>query len=139
MKLRFLVIFAALFVFASISMAGSGEPTAVVKVPFAFRVDDAVLPAGQYLVTYNEYRTIVMFRQLDGKVGAYAPIACTQESGEWRSELVFDRYGDRYVLRQLWIPGARGAEFFPSKVEKERRSVVRIAGQTGAVATTSNP
>jgi hypothetical protein len=97
------------------------EPeTLVVHVPFAFSVDDVMLPAGDYRVhPLNDLdRNVVEVRSADGRYGAL--VLTTDAPAERRGaqpELVFDRYGKKSFLRAVELPGEEGASLSATRSE----------------------
>ena len=83
------------------------------SVPFAFKVGQAVLPAGRYQVRYDATGTpgVVLVRSQDGRHSAFAIVEGSSRS---RSEearnpkedatLVFERQGSSYALSQVFGP-----------------------------------
>lgn len=72
-------------------------------VPFAFRVADAVLPAGEYTISQNTLNGVVYLRSVDGKpaAGAITHGVAPNVAGK-ASKLVFNKYGDTYFLSEVW-------------------------------------
>ena len=95
-----------------------------VNIPFTFVVGDTTLPAGNYEIKGLEGDTanVVELRSVNG----HPSVVFDTENVETRDdkvaskgELVFDKIGDNYFLRQVWEPGSTtGSELSKSRIEK---------------------
>jgi len=108
MKMRALVMASvmALTAMASTRVA-QAQDHLVIRIPFDFVVGGTTLPAGEYSVnTSGPERTLLLIDRQDASasifMGANAIIASEPKS---ESKLVFNRYGDRYFLSQIWTAG----------------------------------
>lgn len=78
------------------------------NIPFDFIVDKGKLAAGQYDLSSLNTATgrTLLLKNSDGKplrmINANA-VSSIQPSS--KTKLVFERYGDRYFLSQIWIEG----------------------------------
>ena len=92
---------------------------AEVTIPFAFQASTQVLPAGTYRIVSESDHLIRI--QGHGSTGAFLMTHdATKAAAPDHSSLVFDRYGDKYYLRQIWTAGERnGLECPKSRAEKE--------------------
>jgi len=90
------------------------------NVPFEFNVGDKTLPAGK-----------ISAREMSANSGALAisnldqsqhAIRIAHAIGTYRQtdrgKLVFRKYGNRYYLAQVWIPGYDPLELNKSKIER---------------------
>ena len=93
----------------------------MVTVPFDFLVSSQHLAAGTYNVTTNLDQGTVLIRGEDNDSAKFViTIATEVGKRQEQAKLVFNRYGERYFLRQVWAPGMeRGRELSPSRVEQE--------------------
>ncbi len=113
----------------AILAAGSaiGQTRMVADIPFEFSVADRVLPAGHYEVTRTA--TVLQVSSYESGSSAIARVIDTGVAGASNtgSHLIFNKYGDKYFLEQVWTStGLRyGAEVFKSKTESEIASVNR--------------
>ncbi|MBV9340819.1 MAG: hypothetical protein JO159_08005 [Acidobacteria bacterium] len=77
------------------------------NVPFDFIVDKTKLAAGQYEIsTLNTGIDRTLLLSCDGKALRMInvnSVSSNQPSSE--TKLVFQRYGDRYFLSQIWVAG----------------------------------
>lgn len=94
-----------------------------VDIPFKFTVGDTTLPAGKYYVKQPGDMELqaLEISSADGKVSVFALVENAQgDKTPSKSELVFDRYGDRDFLRQVWESGHQsGAQLPQSHAEKK--------------------
>jgi hypothetical protein len=111
-------------------------------VPFAFSVDNKILPPGDYSVKAVEGMTGVLeMRDARGRGVAVIhtdDVMTKNARPEKQSEWVFDRIGDQYFLSEVWESGsADGSEVPRSKMENrladdgvtpERQSVTAFMG-----------
>lgn len=82
-------------------------------IPFSFTVGEKILPAGEYTVErFGKNSEVVwLVRSNDGREKALVhtnPVRSKKSEG--KGQLVFRRYGDRYVLTQIWTGGETGRE-----------------------------
>jgi hypothetical protein len=88
----------------------------VVDIPFAFTAGSATLPAGEYRVQKLDRNSAVLL------------IHCWDAR---ESKLVFNRYGNRYFLSQVWNAGSiRGRQLPISPREKEMPQLARNETKT---------
>ncbi len=133
MKIRALVMTGvmALTALAFTRVAQSQQPL-VVNVPFEFVAGGKTLPAGEYSVsTSSPERTLLLIDRQDPSasifMGTNAIIASEPKS---ESKLVFNRYGDRYFLSQVWTAGNSCGRLLPmSDREKEVSQTAKFETQ----------
>lgn|SRR5215469_6495043 len=105
-----------------VSGAHAQSDTVSVRVPFDFIVGKQVYSAGNYLFS-SQARSIqaVFIRSTDDrKVGLVLTQNCQKFNPAAKTMLTFDRYGDQYFLKQIWMQGnTRGREFPKSPIEKK--------------------
>jgi hypothetical protein len=107
-----------LLLVAGSAFAQSGELRAT--VPFDFVVNHTTLPAGEYLIepTGSMGQTLVI-RGPKSVMLVNANHAVANKPMD-RSKLVFQCYGDRYFLSQIWTEGsAQGRALPKSRAESE--------------------
>ena len=97
------------------------------RAPFDFTVRGKVLPAGTYDV--SETRGILALHSEKG--GAFVQTSRMGSSRDRNLRVVFEKYGETYVLRQAWT-GAGGFAVPQSRSERELARAGR-AGQSAAV------
>ncbi len=107
---------------AAVSLAQS-TPLMYADVPFEFTAGKGTLPAGKYVVypqltsfggqaaVRSEDRTAQVIVMTVPKQAARIP-----EEGK----LIFNRYGEKYFLSELWLPGREVGQTLPkSRTERE--------------------
>jgi len=70
------------------------------NVPFDFTVGNAHVPAGTYTITSTGAPSMVELRSDSGKVHIFGSAYNSGKQSD-RGKLVFDKYGDRYFLREI--------------------------------------
>jgi hypothetical protein len=75
------------------------------NIPFDFVAGKATLPAGQYTVNQGG-AGLIDIKLADGKAGTFL-FTLTEQCGgiQTASRLVFHRYGNTYLLSQIWTAG----------------------------------
>ena len=90
------------------------------NVPFDFNVGDKTLPAGRIIAREMSASSgALAISNLDKRQHAIRiahGVSSSNQNG--RAKLVFRKYGSRYYLTQVWIPGYNGMEFQKSKTER---------------------
>ena len=98
-------------------------------VPFDFNIGQQTLPAGDYLVSYASRDTdspAVIIRSRAGSASRVLQMTPVGAGKSRRSaRLVFNRYGERYFLSQVWTTAERaGLKVRRSRAER----TVEVAG-----------
>ena len=100
------------------------------EVPFSFTVNGKVLPPGTYsLSSTGNGGLLVLPRAGSGAIALTIALSSNRETG---AKLVFHKYGQEYVLRQVWSGGGSGREIPTSRHEKQ---LMQAARQGKAVAS----
>jgi hypothetical protein len=86
------------------------------KIPFSFSVSKQTLPAGTYTVSTGNGFSTLMIRGSEG--GALSLSQAVEDRNQEGAKLVFHRYGDHYVLTEVWS-GTQGRKLPESKAERE--------------------
>ena len=76
-----------------------------VNIPFQFHAGDAKLPPGKYFIHAldNSDNTIMEIRSADGSTSALFEVTDAEaNSTPAKSELIFNKYGNRYFLTKLF-------------------------------------
>jgi hypothetical protein len=108
---------------AALLVAGAWAQLAyplVVDVPFEFSAGKTALAAGEYQVKMQQ-PGVLRIASADGKQSAMI-LTGTKISSKAQSEskLMFNRYGDRYFLSQVWAAGTQtGLELPKTSTEME--------------------
>lgn len=94
-----------------------------VTIPFQFHAGNAKLPAGNYIVHVldNSDLTIMEISSVDGSTSALFQVQDAEaNSTPPKSELIFNKYGNRYFLAKVFDEGnASGSEVLKSTYEKK--------------------
>ncbi len=110
-----------LSIIAAAQVAQADEPMTV-NIPFAFVAGNATLPAGEYRVQKLDGNPAVVLIRCSGASAAAMVMSNAAQAKETQtqSKLVFNRYGNRYFLSQVWAAGSiRGRQLLKSSREKE--------------------
>ena len=108
----------AVAAFAATPTVMAQLPLAQVDVPFAFENGSTHLPAGTYTVSMLNERVM----DIRGNTGSTFSMVQPEDRLDpaQNGRLVFHRYGDRYILREIWTAGSRRHLECPkTKLEKE--------------------
>jgi hypothetical protein len=97
------------------------------NVPFSFTVNKRVLPPGAYTVSNNNTALLVR----GATSGAVTLGQAAQSATSTSPKLVFHRYGDEYILREVWMGSGSGHLLPESRREHE------LAGGRSGAATAS--
>jgi hypothetical protein len=93
-----------------------------VKIPFQFHAGNAKLPAGDYRIHVLDdfHLTVMEISSVDGSASALFPVQAAEANSEpAKSELIFNKYGNRYFLAELFDEGnPSGNEAVKSGYEK---------------------
>ncbi|SRR6266852_8253262 len=107
-----------------------------VTVPFDFTIGSKSFPSGDYVVRSGMAHTVLAIQSVDGQSAAMTlttPLYGRNESGGAR--LIFNRYGDRYFLSQVWANGSEGRELSRSTSEKELIAKTKSTKSVALVAS----
>lgn len=112
---------AAIAALTCVGAAADGTVVIRAHVPFDFMVGDTRLPAGEYAIAQDRFHGSIHISSRD--TGAYVALLRTPAGNNftgYRTALVFNRYGSRYFLRQIWSgAGTLGVQLPVSRTEKE--------------------
>jgi hypothetical protein len=116
MKIKLTV--AACCFFGSVVTTPAQVGSITVHVPFEFNIAKQTLPAGEYVIW--SVRDQLFLRISGGKTIAMVQSNRTVHDGGKTGRVVFNCYGKRCFLSQLWTPDPDQArEIFRSKSEME--------------------
>jgi hypothetical protein len=111
-RIRVIGVAAGVLMLAGVQNAGAQLLNAVeFTTAFPFTVGNATVPAGSYTITPDDDNPAVL-----EMAGAHEAVLFETKPTEARdvpsrTEVVFLRYGDTYVLKNIWIQGLNsGAE-----------------------------
>ncbi len=119
----------------AISAVADDTLQAKARIPFAFTANDTTMAAGDYIVTHlslsdgvivirGQTQTIVLM------TGGGHP-SRTQN----RVRFVFNRYGNQYFLREVWLAGRGAHTLHESRAEHDSATDLRRAGLSQTVVT----
>ena len=94
---------------------GAAEVTC--QIPFAFTVNDTPLPAGHYTVSTRDNALLISGLTRSAIVLGQR----TESRTRTTPKLVFDKLGDHYTLREVWMDERSGREFPKSRGYEDRR------------------
>jgi hypothetical protein len=92
-----------------------------VNIPFQFYAGDAKLPAGKYVVRMldNTDLKVMEISSADDSASALFAVGDTQGPAPRKSELIFNKYGNRYFLTKVFDEGnSEGSVVSESQYEK---------------------
>ena len=129
MKTRALVMAGvmALTAMATTRVAQAQESLAV-NIPFDFVAGNMQLPAGEYMVKVSApTHTLILISRKDSTASGFVNTnAAVSSEPQSESKLVFNRYGDRYFLSQVWTEGnSQGRQLLKSAREKEMSQIAK--------------
>jgi len=132
-----------MFASAAVSTQAQAAHGLRANVPFDFVVGDKTIPAGEVSVhgvssAGGGPLAIRNFDQGELAMRAGRPLLAYDNSKQCK--LVFTRYGNRYYLAEIWIPGYKAWEVMKSKEERSLEREMRVvknfkASQVVATAT----
>lgn len=92
------------------------------SIPHAFVVGNTTLPAGKYTIAVADYDdpSVLEIRSADGRTSAvFETDSARADQAPNKSELVFDKVGDRNFLSQIFFEGEKSGSQVPtSRMEK---------------------
>ncbi len=90
------------------------------NIPFAFRAGEKLMPAGEYDVRANGVVVKILGPDADQSV-MFTTVGISHRIGDDKdAKLIFNKYGDDYVLLEMWWPGEQdGRKALPSTAERE--------------------
>ncbi len=130
MKTRALVMagMMALTAMSYTRVAQAQEPL-VFNIPFEFVAGNSMLPAGEYTVQVSgPTHVLQLVDRKDSAASAFLGTnAAVAPEIQSESKLIFQRYGDRYFLSQVWTAGnSRGRQLLKSAREKEMAQIAKV-------------
>jgi hypothetical protein len=100
-------------------------------IPFTFTVGDKTLPSGEYIIERINRQTIqetLLIRTTDGRTSVLVrTMPFETNAGQHSAKLVFNCYGEKRYLSQLWTPADDfGLELHKSRMERELQKELRM-------------
>ena len=99
----------------------AGETEINCRVPFEFSVHGKTMRPGLYTVSTQAGALVVRGRE-DRAIVLGKP---TRSEADTSTRLVFEKFQDTYLLREVWTGGISGRELPLSRTERDRRSNAR--------------
>lgn len=118
-----------LFFMLAIASVNAQTPSRVeVNIPFDFSAGKATLKAGAYSIKRTSGNAVTI-RSADGKTTALvnAPLTIGSRDSKTGERLVFNKYGDRYFLSQVWLTVDTGRQLFTSSEETKVAREFKLA------------
>ena len=129
---------AALMAFAVLGTAAvaRADERIVAHVPFSFIVGTTELPAGDYVVTedFTENQGVLRIESVNGRRSLFALSIAASEPRPSKSELVFEKYENRYFLSRVAGEGGLSREI-PLTPNIMPREIVRVEATAPSVMT----
>ncbi len=101
-------------------------PLIEANIPLAFTIQGKNLPAGRYAIdrVWSSNTGILVIRSNDNRFKTiFSSDASEKALAPKETELVFDKLGNHYFLREVWTVGENiGRDVPEAKAEKELRS-----------------
>jgi len=120
---RIVAILGVFFGLAVTSAHAQAPSKVAVNIPFEFSAGKTTLPPGVYSVKRLSAETVTV-RSEDSKssVILYAPVTHTSSDPNAVERLVFERYGEHFVLSQIWLTADSGRQIWTGnkRVKSER-------------------
>jgi hypothetical protein len=92
----------------------------MLQVPFDFMAGSHQFPAGAYTITSDALQGSVLIRSQGEGPAAFILTHSVGDNKDYtRARLIFNRYGDRYFLSQVWPAGVAGRGLSKSRQEVE--------------------
>src|SRR5258707_892767 len=83
------------------------DVTIEANIPYSFIVGNTTLPAGKYAIkALDNDPGVLEIRSADNRTAVFIETESAQANQEpSKSELVFNKVGDKYFLAQVWLEG----------------------------------
>jgi hypothetical protein len=95
-----------------------------VDVPFAFQNGSQHLPAGTYRIDLDSEHVIILHGPAPNVAGVAMTLPEQRAKARAKGTVVFDRYGDHYYLREIWMPeSTTGRKCVMSSAEKREKQL----------------
>ena len=126
------IILSVLGVFTAASGAMAQSPIRA-TIPFDFTADNRVLPAGSYEITPSLGNFIRIQNVIDPHTVALVGTIRDSAASNDKTELIFEKYGNWYFLREIVGPGVFNVTVFFSKKERQIREQAALVHDAGKV------
>ena len=125
---RLLAIFGIFLGFAVATVHAQAPSKVEVNIPFEFSAGKTTLPAGVYSIKRMSGNNVSL-RSKDGQASVIlnAPVTTNSTDPNAAERLVFERYGDRFALSQIWLTADTGRDVWTDKKgEKSERIAIAL-------------
>ena len=125
----------AISFFLAATLMAQSSAAIRVRVPYEFVAGQNCLPAGDYIILASHGPNTITIRTADAKKAVMTVAHAAEGSPPPEVQgLVFNVYGDRYFLRQVWSAGV-GQELSKSHAELEQIAEHRVPHTVTLAAT----
>ncbi|HEY6120778.1 MAG TPA: hypothetical protein VIV66_12530 [Pyrinomonadaceae bacterium] len=131
-SIAFMMLSLMFSVAATIVRAQTNSHVMRITIPFEFVVRDKTLPPGDYIIkrSFSDRPEMLLIRNLDGDMSENVLTSNVQSKTPLSvSKLIFQRYGNRYFLSQIWNAGDSAGRDLP-KSGRERSVALELAKNT---------
>ena len=124
---RIVAVLGIFFGLAVTSAHAQAPSKVAVNIPFEFSAGKTTLQPGVYSIKRLSGETVSV-RSENGKsnVILYAPVTHTSTDPNAVERLVFERYGEHFILSQIWLTADSGRQIWTGK-KRERSERIEIA------------
>ena len=108
-----------------------------VKIPFQFHAGNAKLPAGNYIIHMldNSDLTVMEISNADGSISALFEVQDAEaNSTPAKTELIFNKYGNRYFLAKVFDEGNPSGSDVPKSTYEKKIGQASTEAQTHVAA-----
>jgi hypothetical protein len=113
---RAIAVFTMFFGLAVASVEAQTASRVEVQIPFEFTAGKTTLHPGVYTIKRMSGNLVTLKNVADkSSVILNAPVNLSSTNSEATERLVFNKYGDEYVLAQIWLSADSGRELFKKK------------------------
>jgi len=114
-----LAVLSLVLTLGGLPAAAQGKKSLIVNAPFSFTVEQQRMPAGTYQILVEH--GWLQIRSADSKNAAMVlTLPVSGKAPEGVGQVVFNRYGNRYFLSQVWLPELpNGRQTLESRDEKK--------------------
>ena len=123
---------------AAASVFAQGSQRLTVQIPFGFHMGNSILPAGQYTVDAPA-PSVLRLNSSDSNSTAIILIHAVEKSNASRNDLqgklIFNKYGDKYFLSQVWSSGNTTGRELPKTKREVEAAAERNRGTESILAS----
>lgn len=113
---RAIAIFGIFLGLTVVSVHAQAPSKVEVNIPFEFSAGKTTLPAGVYSIKRMSGNNVAL-RSEDGQssVILHAPVTENSSDPNAVERIVFDRFGEQYVVSQIWLTADTGRQVWTNK------------------------